>query len=303
MSVPDRHPVVVDPSLACEARGLDLCPMCQIGACSSCHELASKVTTPGFCLGFTVGLGAAWGDQLVAHRSQLHAVPDGLSERAAVLSEPMSVSVHAILRRPPSADEPVLVVGAGIIGLTATAALRSLVPGVEVTVLAKHPHQAAAATRAGASHVVVPDAGFDYLAELAEVSGGKIVGRKDNALLIDGFPAVVEAVGTGSSIGQSLRFAAQRGRVHFIGCAGVTTVDMAAAWFKELDVIGAYGHAADAYQGELIHSFDRALAILGTDGFEADRLVTHEFPLADLREACETARDKTSGAIKVALRP
>src|SRR5215207_5997438 len=210
-------PVTVDPTLACAARGLEPCPMCAIGAYSSCHQLGAKAFTPGFGLGFTVGLGGAWGEQVLAHVSQLHPLPDGVDVHTAVLTEPLSVSVHGLLRRPPVDGEPVLIVGAGIIGLTALAALRHLVPASEVTVLARHPHQAAAATSLGAHHVVTPGEGYDYLAELATLGGGTVVGRKDSALLNGGYQAVVEAVGTAASLSQAIRFVAQRGVVHFIG--------------------------------------------------------------------------------------
>jgi L-iditol 2-dehydrogenase len=293
--------VAVDPTLACAARGLDPCPMCAIGAYSSCHRLGSKAFTPGFGLGFTVGLGGAWGEQLLAHVSQLHALPAGVSLRTAVLTEPLSVSVHGLLRRPPVDGEPALVVGAGIIGLTALAALRHLVPASEVTVLARHPHQAEAATAVGAHHIVVPGEGYEYLDVLAELGGGTVVGRKDSSLINGGYQAVVEAVGTASSLSQAIRFVAQRGVVHFVGCAANTTVDLAPAWFKEVDVVGSFCHAADWHEGELVHSFDRALAIL--DAQDLDPLITHELPLADLRAACEVARDKRTGAIKVAVRP
>ena len=295
--------VAVDPTIACAARGLEPCDTCRAGAFSVCERLGSREVTPGFGLGFTVGLGAAWGDQVLAHASQLHAVPDGVDDRTAVLTEPLSVAVHAVLRRPPVDGEPVLVVGAGIIGLTALVALRALVPASEVTVLAKHPHQVAAAERLGATHVVVPDAGYEYLARLAELGGGTLLGRKDGAILSGGYRAVIEAVGTGASIGQALRFVAQRGTVHLVGCAAVTTVDLAAHWFKELDVVGTVNHAADEHQGELVHSFDRALALLDEGRLPADVVVTHELALDDLRSACEIARDKTTGAIKVVLRP
>jgi L-iditol 2-dehydrogenase len=295
--------VAVDPTLACAARGLEPCRMCAVGAYSSCHRLGSKAFTPGFGLGFTVGLGGAWGEQLLAHVSQLHALPAGVGLHTAVLTEPLSVSVHGLLRRPPVDGEPVLVVGAGIIGLTALAGLRHLVPASEVTVLARHPHQAAAADALGAHHVVVPDDGYDYLAELATLGGGTVVGRKDAALLNGGFQAVVEAVGTAGSLSQAIRFVAQRGVVHFIGCAATTTVDLAPAWFKEVDVVGSFCHAADWHDGELVHSFDRALGIMAAGDAPLDPLITHELPLADLRAACEVARDKRSGAIKVVVRP
>jgi len=295
--------VAVDPTLACSARGVEPCPMCAVGAYSSCHRLGSKAFTPGFGLGFTVGLGGAWGEQVLAHNSQLHPLPTGVSLHTAVLTEPLSVSVHGLLRRPPADGEPVLVVGAGIIGLTALAALRQLVPGSEVTVLARHPHQAAAAAALGAHHVVVPGAGYEYLSELAELGGGTVVGRKDAAMINGGYQAVVEAVGTASSLSQAIRFVAQRGVVHFIGCAAVTTVDLAPAWFKEVDVVGSFCHAADLHDGELVHSFDRALGIMAAQPAAIDALVTHELPLADLRAACDTARDKSTGAIKVVVRP
>jgi L-iditol 2-dehydrogenase len=295
--------VAVDPTVACAARGLELCAMCAAGAPSSCHRLGSRVLTDGFGHGFTTGLGGGWGDQLVAHASQLHAVPDAVDDRTAVLAEPLSVAVHAILRRPPTDGPPVLVIGAGIIGLTCVAALRQLVPASEVPVLARHPHQQAAAQALGAHHVLVPDDGHAYLEALAALGGGTLVGRKDAAVLSGGFGAVVEAVGTGASVGQAVRFVAQRGVVHFVGCAGITQVDLAAAWFKEVEIVGTFCHAVDEHHGERAHSFDRALAMLERAALPADTVVTHTFPLEEVRAACETARDKRTGAIKVVLEP
>ena len=193
--------------------------------------------------------------------------------------------------------------GAGIIGLTALAALRRLVPASEVTVLARHPHQAAAAESLGAHHVVVPGDGYEYLGELAELGGGTVVGRKDAAMINGGYQAVVEAVGTARRSARRSAWSPSRGVVHFIGCAAVTTVDLAPAWFKEVDVVGSFCHAADWHDGELVHSFDRALAIMAAEPDAIDALVTHELPLADLRAACDAARDKRTGAIKVAVRP
>src|SRR5215207_3790322 len=242
--------VTVDPTIACAARDLEPCPMCSIGATSCCYSLSSQAVTPGFLLGFTVGLGGGWGDQLVAHASQLHVVPDGVSDEAAVLTEPFSVAVHAVLRRLPPEGAPVLVIGAGMIGLTMVAAVGQLAPGNPVIVLARHAHQAKAAEQLGAAVVVIPGDDDAYLEQLAELAGGRVVGRKDGATLVGGYPAVVEAVGTGASIGQALRFVAHRGAVHFVGCAEHTSLDLTAAWFKEVDVLGAFGHGVEVHEGQ-----------------------------------------------------
>ena len=59
------------------------------------------------------------------------------------------------MRAMPADGEPVLIVGAGIIGLAALAAVRGLFPRSAVTVLARHAHQGAAAAACGADHVVM----------------------------------------------------------------------------------------------------------------------------------------------------
>jgi threonine dehydrogenase-like Zn-dependent dehydrogenase len=295
--VPVGSRVAVDPTIACEARGLELCARCAEGARSACLRLSERVVTPGMGIGFTSGLGAGWGDQVVVHHSQLHVVPDGLETAAIPLTEPLSIVVHGLLRRPPADGAPVLVIGAGVIGLAAVAAARALLPASEVTIIARHPHQAAAARAIGAHHVVTD--GDGVLEELASISGATLTGERRGAMLAGGYPVVIEAVGSAAALALALKATAQRGAVHLVGAIGRADVDLTPLWFKELDVIGTFCHAVD--DGE--HSFDRAIEMLAGGLLPAATVITHTFPLADVRHAAETANARDQGAIKVQLVP
>ena len=164
--------VAVDPTIGCVARGIEpACRHCAAGWAQNCLNLGAKVLTPGLGLGFTSDLGGGWAEQVMAHASMLHPLPDGVPDSAASLHEPTSIAVHGLMRQPPRARDQVAVVGAGIIGLCALAALRHLFPASEVTVLARHDHQADAAQAAGARHVVRPQSDGSHFARLAEISG------------------------------------------------------------------------------------------------------------------------------------
>jgi L-iditol 2-dehydrogenase len=299
--------VAIDPTISCVAREIDPpCRPCASGAPAACHNLTSRIVTPGLILGFTYGLGGGWSDQVVAHASMLHPLPDAVPDLAVTLHEPLSIAIHGLLRSPPPDGAPVLVAGAAIIGLGAVAGLRALFPAAEVTVLAKHEHQAQAAERLGAKHVVRLDPGGGHIAELARIAGTKTIGAGNEAMLAGGFPYVVEAVGTPQSITQALRFADGRGTVLFLGITGLVNVDLSPIWLKEIAFVGALNHAADAgpHGGSTAHSIDRAIKIIAKTGFPAEALVTHEFPLADFRRGIETGLDRaTSRAIKIVLRP
>lgn len=309
------HPVgtrvAVDPCIPCAARGIaPLCDNCGRGWTSSCLNLDSKVISGGRSLGFTQGLGGGWCEQTLAHTTMLHRLPDAVADRGASLHEPVSIACHGILRAPPHDDDRVLIVGAGIIGLAALAALKGLFPGCPVTVLARHPHQAEAAAACGADNVVLAQDRSGHFEDLATISGARVVGRKADVMLMSGFPYVIEAVGAPKSVTEALRAAAHRGTVLLLGAAGVSEVDLTPLWYKEVALVGSIDHTVDDGAAPGLagardrHSVDRALDVLAAGLLPHDVVVTHEFSLENYRDAVETAIDRgSSHAIKVVFRP
>jgi threonine dehydrogenase-like Zn-dependent dehydrogenase len=309
------HPVgtrvAIDPCIPCAPRGIDPpCASCARGWTSSCLQLDSRIVSGGRSLGFTQDLGGGWCDQSLAHASMLHPLPEAVPDRGGSLYEPVSIACHGLLRAPPADGEPVLVVGAGVIGLATLAAVKGLCPSSPVTVLARHAHQAEAAAACGADHVVRSAAGSAHFEELARLSGARVVGRKAEVMLMGGFPYVVEAAGAPRSVTEALRAVAHRGTVLLLGAAGVSEVDLTPIWYKEAALVGSIDHTVDSGAapglagGPGRHSVDRALDVLAAGLLPYDVVVTHEFALEEYRAAVETAIDRAhSHAIKVVFRP
>jgi L-iditol 2-dehydrogenase len=303
--IPVGTRVAIDPAIPCAARGIDpVCRVCAAGHASCCLHLGSRVVTPGMSIGFTTNLGGGWADQVLGHRSMLHVIPDAVPDSIASLHEPVSVGVHGLLRKPPLDGDPVLIVGAGIIGLAALAGVRALFPACEVTITARHEHQAQAAREAGAHHVVFSQDHDGHFDELAAIAGATVTGRGDSHMLLGGFPYVIEAVGGLASVTESIRLVDYWGTVLFLGAGGMGEVDLSPLWFKEAELVGAWNHAPGLHPTRgTHHSIDLALEVLAQGGLP-ESVVTHSFSLEDLREGVATAIDKRNAhAIKVVFRP
>src|SRR5260370_4093018 len=93
----------------------------------------------GWRTGYWADTGGGWGEVLVAHPSQVHAVPDALSDEAAVLIEPLACCIHAALRGGATKDDIVVVSGAGTIGLLTVAAGRPFTPPKRLDADGQHP--------------------------------------------------------------------------------------------------------------------------------------------------------------------
>src|SRR6185437_15851313 len=78
--------VTVNPLLCCEPRGVfPPCDACAAGDHSRCAHFTDGDLAPGMLIGTTRGVGGSWGEQFVAHVSQLVRVDDRMSDRDAVL--------------------------------------------------------------------------------------------------------------------------------------------------------------------------------------------------------------------------
>ena len=295
--------VVVDPVISCFVRGLEPCEACAVGQTRLCRRAAEGSISPGMLIGYCRDLPGAWSEEMVAHASQLHAVPDGLSDEVAVLVEPFSVALHAVLAEPPAEGDRVLVIGAGTMGLCTLGALRLVAPAAEVAVVVRHDTQAALAERIGAAHVVRDRRGDGALDAAVSVAGARayrpLVGPPT---LVGGFGQVYDCVGRGSSLAASLRVAAPQARVVLVGGPGeIEGLDLTLAWTRELRVHGTYVYGREPSLRGMPHTFSLALDLLTQHPeLPVGELVTHRFALADWRRALATALDRRGqGALKV----
>ncbi len=297
--------VVANPLLACRERAIDPpCAHCAAGHPSRCEHFTDGALAPGMLLGTTRGLGGSWGEQYVAHEDQLLRVEDGVSDRRAVLTEPLACVVAPVLAHPPAEGARMLVIGAGSMGLLTLAALRALAR-VDVTVLCRHRYQAEHAERLRADRVVMTREG-DYFAELARAANSRllkpILGPRVN---VGGFDASFVCVGNDTAVNDALRFTRSGGTVILLGnVATLPRVDWTPVWQKELTLHGSLCyHGATVHGGAASGDFATAARLLaGRLGEHLDPLVTHVVPLANARDALMIALGRArERAVKVVI--
>lgn len=282
--------VVIDPVLSCRARGIDpQCGPCSAGAAQLCERVTGGHVRPGLQTGYCTDTGGGWGASLVAHASQLHAVPDDVPDTAAVMVEPMACALRAVRRAAVADDDHVLVVGAGTVGLLTLLALRKEAPSSSVTVVAKHRFQADLARRLGASSVTSPREALGAVRRAT--AAFRCEPERSKPFLLGGVDVSFECVGSSSSLDLALRVTRAHGKVVLAGMpAGA---DLSPAWLRELEVIGSYSGSG---------AFSDALELAAEH--DLGRLVGATYPLGRWREAVDHALQSGSlGTVKVAFEP
>lgn len=254
-------PVAVHPAQVCGE-----CELCRGGEpqlCPSSRYLGSAAHFPHVQGGFT--------ERLVVGADRVFPLPDGMTLRRAALSEPFSVAYHAVERAGELAGRSVLVTGAGPIGCLAVAA----------------------AKQAGAGTVYASDLTDQALAH-AEQMGADVLLRADRTGdWPDRVDVAIEASGSGPGLNSCIRTVRRHGRIVQVGILppGMTEILGNAVVNKELQLHGSWRFHTE---------FARAIGVLATD-VDPEPLISHEFDLADARQAFETATDR-SAACKVLLK-
>ena len=288
----DGTRVVLEPVLGCAARGIvppcDACAATDVGRCTN---IAFGHLKPGLQTGYCTDTGGGWSTALVAHESQLHRVPDDLSDEAAVMVEPTACAVHAAGK---VSGDTVAVIGAGTLGLCVTAAVRHLCRPGHLLAVAKHPEQRDHARRLGASAVAAPD---ELRRAVRRATGTLAIGDGDIDRLTSGADTVVDCVGSAESLADALAVTRPGGRIVMVGMPGTVSVDLTPLWQREIELVGAYAYGVEP-DGR--RSFDIAFDLVR----EADlaSLVSAAYPLRDFAAAIEHAAEAgRRGAVKIAF--
>lgn len=256
----DGHLVAVRPTGECGS-----CVSCSAGRPNTCRMAAGSLH------GTSIDGGLA--DYVLVEPGRLVELPDGFDEPSVALVEPTAVAVHGVDRARLEPGMSTAVVGAGSIGLLAAAVLRAR--GFDVDIVARHPHQAAA----------------------ADAIGARVLGASELDRRRDAYDATFDAVSTQGSFDTCVALTRPGGTIVEFGLIW-DALGLSNTWLmKEISLVPTmfYSHGHDH------DDFAEAARILHSQPGIRRHLVTHEFPLVEAPAAFATATNRSSGAIKVHL--
>jgi threonine dehydrogenase-like Zn-dependent dehydrogenase len=296
--------VVLNPWLSCGPRGIDPpCAACRLGRYPWCRNFRAGGLPVSIHIGNCAAAAGAHAERFAAHASQLFAIPDDVPDDAAVLADPVSVSLRTILLAPPPGGQPVLVYGSGTPAFAAIALLRHLYQDTEVWAATRAGARAALATRLGA-HAVLPTSPEELIADVARrVGTTPLEPWSKRPWLQDGPAVVYDTVGSAETVETSLRLADTGGTLVVSGVEPPQRFEWTLLYFKELHVIGSNGFGIEEVGGVAKHSMEHYFDFIAA-GLDLTPVITHRFPLDRWQEAVLTLKDaRHTGAVKVLLEP
>ena len=250
-------------------------PLITCGRCDYCVQGRDNLCSDRTMIGMTRPGGFA--EYVTTAAASVIELPDGMSARAAALTEPAATALHALgvamrAAARPVPESGVLVIGAGAVGLL-TALLARGYGCREVRLAETNPLRRASAERAG-------------FTVLDPASGGTAQNSMD---------LVVDAVGAAATRDAALAAVKPGGVIVHIGLADwASTIDMRKLTLAEITLIGTY-----TYTTADLRATVRALH----GGTFGDLAWVEERPLADGARAFRDLHDGTAAAAKILLRP
>jgi erythritol/L-threitol dehydrogenase len=282
--------VAVEPVLPCAVRGVPPCRYCAAGAYNLCENFLEGDLAPGVIQGFTRGVGGGMAEMMAAHPSRLVRVPDHLPDEVAVLIDSAASALQPVLDNFPADRNTLIIYGAGIIGQHLLRLLRALGSKARVVMVARYRFQEELALEGGAD-VIMSSPSRTLLG--AAVGARLVPTTLGGGNLEGGADLFFDCVGSKSSLQEGLLTLRGRGTYVMVGTAGtIGPVDFSSLWFRELKLTGSAMFAHGICEGQTVRTYAKAVELLARGDYPSRGLVSHLFPLANYRQAFQTAFDK-----------
>lgn len=243
--------VAVMPYLSCGS-----CGACQSGRTNCCENISviGVHQDGGFC------------EYLNVPESNLIAV-DGVDPVAAALIEPFAISAHAVRRAAVKANDQVLIVGAGPIGLGAAAIAKA--DGAQVVVADTSPERRKHVEKElGVTVLDAADANFEQ--HLREAFDGKLA------------QTVIDATGNQRAMNNAVNLIRHGGTIVFVGLfKGDLTFFDPDFHKKETTMMGS--------RNATLEDFEKVGRLMSEGKLAAAMMLSHTFPFDDLDARYEQA--------------
>lgn len=258
--------------------GCGQCKRCRQGMYTSCLNYG-KPEKGHRANGFTTDGGFA--EYAVNHINTLARVPDSMSDAEATLVVTAGTSMYGLTELGGLvAGESVVVIGPDPIGLLAVAVAKAI--GASPVILTGTRNRRLEIGRELGADRVVNINDEDAVAVVKQLTGGI------------GADYVVECAGTEATLNQAIHMTNRGGKI----CLAAFPHEDA-----KLDIAHLVKNNIYAYgiRGEGKSATRRAMALMAEKRFDATKIHTHTFPLADLPTALKYARERIEDAIKVVV--
>jgi L-iditol 2-dehydrogenase len=217
-------------------------------------------------------------------------IPDGVPFEQAAFVEPVNTCLKAIKNLDLAADETVLVIGQGPIGiLLAALAART---GAKVLTSDLYPERHATAAAYGLTHPIYVGREGAGREDVVTAAHSASEGR--------GADAVILAVGGNALIKTAMDAARPGGRVMLFAQTqhGETAIDPAAICMDEKSLVGSYSASVEIQDEGAKLVFDGY-----RNSFDLTRLISHRFSLEEAVEAIEVASSPSASSMKIFIEP
>lgn len=262
-----------------EVRPGDRCavePYLNCGHCYTCRRGHTNCCETNRTLGVMCDGGLC--ERIVLPARKLH--PSRLlSYEQLALVETLAIGCHAVDRGSPRAEEHVLVLGAGPIGLSAIVFAR--LSGARTIVMDMNPQRLAFVRDVmGVADTICVGSDGTELAQLATLTGGQLA------------DVVIDATGSNRSMGRALEFCAFKGRLIYVGItqAEVSFPHAPALHRRELDI--------RASRNALPGDFQRIIRLIEEGRIDTRPWITHHATFATMRESFQAWTRPETGVIK-----
>ncbi|HVN84892.1 MAG TPA: zinc-binding dehydrogenase [Candidatus Binatia bacterium] len=294
--------VVLNPWLSCGPRGITPpCSWCARGEYAQCENFTRGTIDAGIHHGNSRQATGGFAPLVPAHEAQCIPIPEDIPDAAAVLADPFSVSLHAILHHPPVDGGTALVYGCGTLGLLAVAILRLLHPNVRICAVARFDHQAELARGFGAERVIMWRPTKGIIDAVSEFTGAALLTPwHGQPMLNGGVDVIYDSVATAETLEVGVRVTRARGRIVVTGVEMPQQFEWTPLYFKELSIIGSNAFAIEEYGGRRQHAMEWYFEFIRTKRLDVTPIITHRYHLDSYKQAFMTCYDQgQSKAVKV----